>query len=391
MAVISGQRTTGNVASGQRAIDLSKTILLLEPSEAPLTVLLKQVMSGGLKKKTVNPEFKWSEDERANRWDAVNNGGGYNDSATSIDVDTGDRFYKDALVKVPRTGETMRVSSVATNTLTVERGFAGTSKAGVNDDEPLFIMGTASDEGSRSRDPRSENPAFVSNYTQIFKNTVAASETWRSSANETEPHDWDHQKKKEHMEHLLNLEFAGLFGTPSEASGDDGPIRTTGGAYHFLTANALGVGGNLTEPVFEQWCAEKVFKYGSKKKTAFLSPFVISVINTFARGKLQTEVGQKTYGVQVTEYITPHGVLKMVPHPMLEGAVYGRGGFVLDFKDGNNAYRFLSGGPGGSRDTKVLTDRQESDRDGKRDEIITEAGFQFGQPKTGATISGVTG
>lgn len=386
-----GQRTTGNVAAGQRKIDVSKSILMLDPSEAPYTVILKRTQEGGNSEKTVNSTFQWAEDARDLRWDAVNNVGGYAAGATSIVVDNGPRFYPGALVRVPRTNETLRVTAIATNTLTVVRGFSGSTAAAVLDDDPLLVMGFAADEGSRAPAVRSDNPAFVSNFTQIFKKTMGASNTWRASENETSPHDWNHQETKAHVEHMVDIENAALFGRPSEIASVDGPLRTTGGALHYLNLNALAVGGTLTEAAFDAWCADSVFRDGSDEKVLFASAFLISVLNGFAKAKLNTTVGQKKYGVAYSDYVTPHGTLSLVRHRLLEGVVYGRMGFVVDFKRGGMKYRYLCGGPGGSRDTHVKQNRQETDRDGQIDEIITEAGFQVGLPETGATITGVTG
>ena len=391
MAQFTGQRTTGNIAAGQRKIDVGKSILNLDPSETPYTVILKRTGDGMAKEKTVNSTFSWAEDQRELRWDAFDNGAGYTDSATTVAVDTGTRFYPGALIKVPRTGETLRVTAVSTNTLTVVRGFSGSTAAAIVDDDPILVLGYAADEGSRAPAVRSDNPTFVTNHTQIFKKTLGASGTWRSSDNETMPHDYDHQKSKAHVEHMIDIETAAVFGKPGEISSTDGPLRTTGGALHYLTSNAQAIGGTLTEAVFDAWCADKAFKDGSDEKVLFASSFLISVLNGFSKAKLNTAIGQKKYGVAYTDYVTPFGTLSLVRHRLLEGAIYGKMGFVVDFKKGGMKYRFLSGGKGGSRDTHVLQNRQESDRDGQIDEIITEAGFQVGLPATGATITGVTG
>jgi hypothetical protein len=391
MPQFTGQRTTTNVAAGQRKIDVSSTILNLDPSETPYTVILKQTAGGGNREKTVNPEFKWAEDQRENRWDSINFGAGYASGVTSIVVANGTRFYPGAIVKVPRTNETMRVTAVATNTLTVVRGFSGSTAAALVDTDPLLVMGYAADEGSRAPAVRSDNPTFVTNYTQIFKKTIGTTGTWLSSDNETNPHDWKHQHVKAMVEHKLDIETAGLFGKPSEIAGTDGPLRTTGGVLHYLNQNALAVGGTLTEAAWESWLATNVFRDGGMEKILFASPFLISVLMGFSKAKLNTAVGQSKYGVNYTDYITPNGTLSIVKHKLLEGVIYGKMGFVVDMKKGGLKYRYLQGGDGGSRDTSVKIDRQETDRDGKVDEILTEAGFQVGLPATGATITGVTG
>jgi hypothetical protein len=124
----------------------------------------------------------------------------------------------------------------------------------------------------------------------------------------------------------------------------------------------------------------------------FASPLLVSVINNYSLNKVQTSVGDTVYGVKVMSYVSAHGELKIVKHNLLEGAVWGGYGIVVDFGDDALKYRYLNGsGPGGSRDTKLLTDREENDRDGKRSEYLTEAGLQVGNSERHGVITGVTG
>jgi hypothetical protein len=390
MAVATGARTTGNVHQSQRVIDMHKEILLLEPDAAPLTVFLKQIYNGGRRVAAKDPLFSWFNDELEARFDAINNGAGYASGATSLVVDNGPVFPTESLVKVPRTGEVMFVSSVSTNTLTVVRGFGGTTAAALVDNDPLYVIGIADDEDSLSPDNRSENPTKVDNYTQIFKRSVRASGSWLSSSNITSVHDWDHQRKKVAIEHLKDIELSFLFGGPSTQAGTEGPRRTTGGVTHFATQNNQDAGGALTEAEWETFL-RTLFRYGSQKKVVLVSPLVLSVLNNYAAGRLQTNVGATTYGVKVMNMVSAHGEVTLVKHNLLEGATYGGYAIALDLKFGNVAYRYLNGdGPGASRDTKLATNIGTPDRDGRKDQWLSECGLQFGLPKAHGVLFGVT-
>lgn len=394
MTVITGQRDAANAAAVQRAIDLAKPILLLEPEAAPLTVLTKSWENGGNVRSCDDYEFSWVEDERDVRFDAVNNGAGYEKGATEITVDTGEVFYGAALVRVPRTGEIMYVKKVTENKLEVTRGYAGTTAAALVDNDPLFVIGAIAEVGDTSFSARSKNPTKISNYTEIHRTSIEASGSWLSSANMTDPHDWIHQHKKKNIEHLLDIEHAALFGSPSTGTGPNGGrISTSGGALHFLTENNKDAGGTLTEAEWEEW-VRNICRYGNKK-TVFASALVLSVVNNFAVGRLQTiqADADKTYGLAILEYVCAHGTIKLVKHNLLEGAVWGGYAIAVDMLKAAPGYRFLGGkgAPGGSRDTKLLTNRQENDRDGQKDEILTECGFEYKQVKTGGVLTGVTG
>ena len=388
MATDYGQRTTGNIAAAQRRYDLSEKILKLEPDAAPLTVISRSMKNA--KKATTYSEFRWAESERLTRFDAINKAAGYLATDDELDVDTGALFKAGMLVKVPRTGEVFEVVSVTTNTLTVTRDIGG-SAAALVDNDPLLILGRIAEEGGVSLDAIANDPTTVTNYTEIFKRSVEISGTAGTESNELDPHDWKLQHENEAVEHLVDQEYAYLFGKPDTATSSNGkPVRYTGGALHFATANNVGGGGTLTEAQFEVFLRTG-FRYGSQNKTLLASPLLVSVLNNFSQTKLETAVGDSTYGLSVTKWISPHGVVNIVKHNLLEGATYGGYGILLDTGRGNIRYRYLDGGgPLGSRDTKLLTNRQENNRDGQLDEWITEAGLQFGEAKSHAVLTGVT-
>lgn len=392
MAVKSGQRNVADLAAVQRAIALDKEITLLEPDAAPLTVLTRRWEEGGNIKSVGDFEFSWVEDEGEVRFDAVNHGGGYTAEETSIVVDTGEVFYAAALVRVPRTGEIFRVTSVSTNTLTVVRGYAGTTAAALNDDDPLFVIGAVAEEGDTSFAARSKSPTKITNYTQIFRTSIEESGSAISSDNMTTPHDWVYQHKKKNIEHKKDIEHAGLFGSKGSTTGANSKrISTTGGALYHLTANNQDMGGTMTEGEFESW-VRSITRYGTKK-VVLSARLPLSVVNNFAVGRLQTIQSDKdeTYGLAIKEYVSPHGTIKFISHPLLEGAVWGGYMIALDMDKAAPGYHPLGGGEGPTRDTKLLPNRQAPDRDGQLDEILTEAGFSFKQIKKSGVATGITG
>lgn len=393
MAVISGQRTTENVSSTQRAIDLAKPILLLEPEAAPLTVLTKSIENGGNVRSCDDFEYSWMEDERDTRTAKINHGEEYSTEATELETTNGEVFYKAALVKIPRTGEIVFVKSVATNKLTVTRAFAGTTAAKIKNEDVLLVIGAVAEEGDTSFEARSTNPTKVTNYTQIFRKSIEASGSWLSSANMTSPHDWIHQHKKKNIDHLIDIESAGLFGHKGKTTGTNGRrVSTTGGILSFYTENNQDAGGELKETEWEEW-VRKLCRYGSNRKTVLASPLLLSVVNNFAVGRLQTIQADKdtTYGITVREYICAHGTIALVKHNLLEGEYSGYG-IAIDMGQAAPGYRYLGGqgAPGGSRDTHLKANIQANDADTQKDEILTECGFEFKQVKTGGVLTGVT-
>lgn len=383
MATVTGQRGTGNVAADQRQTDLSEAISLLRPTAQPLTVLSKRAEQ----RATGDPKFAWEEDDLEPRFDAVNDATPPVAADTVITVDNGAYFAQHDLVVVTRTGEMFRVVSVATNDLTVVRG-VGSTAANLADNDELYIIGSAQPEGDTSKPARSSNPANVYNYTQIFRKPWDSTGTWRATRNKTTPKDWDHQAKKTGIEHARDIELSFMFGYRSEDTTGSQPRRTTKGAVRYVTTNVTDAGGTFTETEWNT-VMRGGFEYDAgSTKLGLASNLVISVLNAFAMGKLETRQGESTYGLKVMRYVSPFGTVDLVPHPELRGAVYG--GYLLILDMSEVKYRYLAN-EDENRNTHVRENIQENDRDGRKDELLTEAGLQFGQEKRHALVTGVTG
>jgi hypothetical protein len=384
MATVTGARGTTLIGSEQRTVNMEGRIKLLQPNETPFTTFLQQLR----KERTADPKFKSDEDQLEPRFDAINNGAGYNSSATSVVVDNGAYFAQHDLVLNTRTGEMVRVTAVSTNTLTVVRGVGSTAAAMLDNDE-LLLAGSAQPEGDTSKPARSSNPSPLTGYTQIFRRPWELTGTAIASENETTPHDWDLQADKVGIEHKRDMERAFLFnGTPSEDTSGSQARRTTGGIISAITTNATDAGGTFTETEFNT-AMRQAFRYGTKRKVLMASPLLVSVLNTYASGKIQvTDQGRSSYGVDVTTFTSPFGAVRLVVNWELEGAKYGGYGVIIDFD--NVAYKYLANNKA-NRDSKVRTNIQAPDADTRKDEWLTECGLQINLQQTHALITGVTG
>jgi hypothetical protein len=381
MTQVTGTRSTGNITSNKIVIDMSNDIALLEPNESPFMSFMK------LAKRNVlacsSPKFEWLEDDLGARWDAINLPAGYTTTDTSIVVDDGTIFSARDLVKVPRTGEVISVTSIATNTLTVVRGYGVTAAAALVDNDPLVIIGNASEEGATTRIIKStlEVPKF--NYTQIFRTPFGVTNT-EDHTKMYGQKDLAYQRRKKGVEHKIDMARSFVFGEKKLETTGTNPRRATGGLLSWMTANNYDAGGALTQSEFDNNISEVVFKYGSKNKILLCSSRLLSVINGWALGKLVVNDTAAKFGLKIMEYETAFGTFSLInDSKMLEGAVYGGYGIVLDPE--NIKYRYLEG-----RDTKLNTNIQANDADETKEEYITEAGLEVRLPKTHALITGVT-
>jgi hypothetical protein len=171
-----------------------------------------------------------------------------------------------------------------------------------------------------------------------------------------------------------------------DTSGTQGhPRRATGGVHEFITTNEALVqnqGGVITAPDFNTFLREG-FTYGSARKTLFAGGIVIQALNEIARGQIRVRPNEKSYGMQISEWHTPFGMINIVHNPLFIGNYAGYG-YLLDM----DCFEYCSLK---NRDTKLETNIQAPDVDGQVDQYISEVGLKRVGPARCALLKGVEG
>ena len=365
----SGGTTSYAITTQSMIIEMDDTVHMLEPNRAQLALLTSKISKKGVS----NAKFEWSTDEHIPTLDAINMSGGTWSTATVLTVDNGGYYGTNSLVQVQRTGEVLRVTAVSNsgNTITVEREWGSVvSAAALLDNDSLTILGGMAQEGATSENGRTTKKVFDYNLTEIkrspfeFTNTELATDLYGEA-------DLSYQARKKAAEHSVEIENAILFGARGSTytiGGSDGAmIRSTGGINEFISTNDSDFGGIFNMVTFFNFC-EDVFRYGSEKKLFLAARSVVTNISLEAIKYLEMVPKDDTFGIDIIRLLTPHGVLMVTKHNLLEGTTHGKYGFVLDMD--NLGYRFLKG-----RDTKLKTNIQANDKDARKDEYITEFGL----------------
>ncbi len=346
--------------------------------------------SGMLKKSTGNPEFKWFEDVYGGRYakvaGAVASGGGSAD-VSGAGTNSAYIFTVGDIVKNARTGENVLVTAITDgNTIAITRSFGTTAAAAMVSQDGLFIVGNVSEENSGARNTNMTRSSEETNYTQIFKTSIAVSNT-EKEANLYGGKDLPYLRAKHGTQHALDIERAFWLGEKnSDTSGTQGhPRRATGGILEFINSNNAYVqdqGGILTAPDFNTFLREG-FTYGNDTKYLICGGKVLQAINEFARGQIQMRPLEKAYGMQISEYTTAFGKINIIHNPLFVEDYAGYG-FLLDMECFK--YRNMN-----NRDTKLLTNVQANDTDGQIDQYLSEVGLQRMQAARCALIKGVEG
>ncbi len=389
MSSANGIRNTTNLGV-TRKYDVADVISLLDVARYPLLGILTNAgkdpatkQGKALKKKeTSDPDFKWFEDKFGAREDIVaSNQGG----ATSLVVTNGAYFsVGDVLLVVKSaqgtnnpTSEVMLVTNVATNTLTLVRqiGDGGSGGGLLQQNDIVWIIGNANEEGADLRAMKGTTVAEVLNYCQIFRTTIGVTETSRNTKGLTKENDFDYQIRKKGIEHLVDIERAFLFGKKEIITSGTHPKRFTGGVLPRINQVTSNV---ATRDDFNSYL-RVLFAHGNTEKYLLASGYVIDKINGFAHDKLQVLQGEKTFGLTILKYLSPHGTLNIIKHDLLAGDLYGKSGVGVDMEA--LTYRYLA-----NRDSKLLTNRQAPGEDSRVDEYLTECGLQMEQPERHAIV-----
>src|SRR4051812_48457853 len=148
------------------AEDISDLVAIASPHETPLLDALGD--PARVARSTVH---EWLEDALLPNTDAINDATYANATTdTSFVVDHADRFRVGDQIQIDASAEVMLVTAVntGTSTLTVVRGYGGSTAAALADNQVLHILGNAALEGDAADTARFASRSRKTNYTQIF-------------------------------------------------------------------------------------------------------------------------------------------------------------------------------------------------------------------------------
>jgi hypothetical protein len=319
------------------------------------------------KKETSDPEFKWYEDDLGKR--QLTGSGTVDPDGGNLTV-TGESQYcqvGDVIVVAKQKWVFQITAIVDANTVTVGAELGGATGAAADASGDVWIIGNVNEEGAGLRDIKGTSPSEKVGYCQIFRTPFGVTETARNTETLIRENDFDYQRRKKGIEHMIDIERAFIFSKKSKDTSGTHPKRYTEGILNLISTYATA---NVdTEAEFETWL-ESAFAHGNTEKYLFASAVVVSMINGWAKNKITMVSKEKTYGIQIIRYISPHGTLNVIKHPLLTGTTYGNYAIALDMEA--LTYRHLK-----NRDTKLLTNRQNPGDDERVDEYLTECGLMM--------------
>jgi len=222
------------------AEDVSDLIGIISPYETPLLDALGDPM-----REATSTHHEWLEDELLPNKDGINDST-YTDPSADTDfvVDNGSRFRVGDQIQVEGSEELMLVTGINSNTLTVVRGYAGTTAEDLADNQVINILGNAALEGADKPGARFTNRSRCGNYTQIFTATVEVSGTDMAASQLGLADEMDYQKQERLRELIRDLENTVVNGgePASNPEGSGSVRRSMKGVIQHLSTNVFHTG-----------------------------------------------------------------------------------------------------------------------------------------------------
>lgn len=379
MAVLDQIRSTDNILQSRRTVDMARDIEIINPSDTPLLRLSRM-----LRKKPVDDSKpRWTEDELLPQKSLIVTDNSAGDDTIVVTAGQGAFFNVGDIMTNTISGEYMRVTAVnvATDTLSLTRGYAGTTESVGSAGNELMDLGSSIAEGQPAPPVRTTLEVEKFNFIQTFRMSYDLTSELGDISLLTED-ELQYQRRKKLREHNVRIEKSLFFGRRAEdTSTSSAPQRSMGGARFFIQ-NEDDAGGVLTKSFWNTFLKEG-FKLGSGEKWFFGSPTLMGAISGFGDAVLRSRTEDTQFGINTVRYVSPHGTVRLILHRLFsESTEFEKMGFLID---PNLIWlRML-------RDTHRREGIQPNDVLSTKEEYVTQMSMEFRNQGAHRIIKGVTG
>ncbi len=308
---------SAGTALPELAEDISDLIGIISPYETPLLDALGDPM-----REATSTNHEWLEDELLPNKDTINDSTWTDpDSDTTFNVDHGSRFREGDQIQVEGSHELMLVTNVDANTLTVVRGYAGTTPENLADNQIINILGNAALEGADKPGVRFTNRIRCGNYTQIFTAAVEVSGTDMAASQLGLADEMDYQKQNRLRELLRDLENTVINGgqPASNPQGNDSVRRSMKGIVSHLSTNVFNTGdagfpeGQDLDEEKINYALRQIWENSSGNVDLIVvGGFQKRKINAFCADSRSYAAGDTTFTNIVSIYESDFGVCRIV-------------------------------------------------------------------------------
>ncbi|WP_366522851.1 DUF5309 family protein [uncultured Planococcus sp.] len=231
---------------------------------------------------------------------------------TSIVVADAEPFSPNTVIKVGE--ELMLVTAVAGETLTVTRGYAGTTAADITDGATAEFQFVEGEEGADARNARYKARKRKSNFTQIFDETISITGTAAAVANHGIDDIYEYEKSKKQLELALQLEKALINGTKYESA--DGLVRQMGGVRNFIGTNVVDASNGALNDEMINDAMQKMYEKGAFNSGGNFKIMVGAkqkrAISNFEKSAIRIDRADNGRGKVVDHFVSDFGNAEIV-------------------------------------------------------------------------------
>ena len=236
--------------------------------------------------------------------------------------------------RIDSTGENVIINAVISSTqVSVTRGTGTVAAASIGASVHAYQVGNAFEEASLRPNSLIINPVRITNYTQIFRNTWAISDTIRATQMIAGDTNIAESRQDCAAFHAADIEKALFFGQKSQGTRNGQAFRTLDGllniignlAYYpsYVSSTNVTTAGSTTnftqleaaiDPCFNQTTDPKV----ANERVLFVGGAAKRVLTAIGRlnGIYQMVDGQTTWGLQFSTFKTSRGTFRVIEHPL---------------------------------------------------------------------------
>ena len=261
-----------------------------------------------------------------------------------------------------------------------------------------YVIGSAFAEGSGFPETWIDQP-YQSNHglTQIWKTSMAMTNTARATVLKFEPNEWARVWKEKLVEHKWDIETSLLFGSQYS---DDDSIQYTQGAVDYISNYgnqfSLTVATKTQDDFLDDLSSYVDPRYNDSQATLFFCNTAVynwlHKLSGYFKNNLEVSSNysadmsltakKKVFGVDISQISTVYGDMNVARNIHLDGSSVK----MLGINMKNCAYRPLVGN-GVNRDTSVYVGVQTLENSGvdrRVDQILTEAGMEWSMAESHA-------
>lgn len=255
-------------------------------------------------------------------------------SDTTLVVASTQNVLPGMIMQVSSTLENVLINNVISPTqVQVQRGVGTVAPAAITAPVSAHQVGNAYEEASLRPNALIINPVRITNFTQIFRNTWAISDTVRSTMMIAGDTNVAESRTDCAAFHAADIEKALFFGQKSQGTRNGQPFRTMDGlinivgnlSYYpsYYAAANINTAGSTTNYTQLQGFLDICFTQTTDPKVAnerllFVGGTAKRVINDIGRlnGTYHMVDGQTNWGLQFSTFKTARGMFRVIEHPL---------------------------------------------------------------------------